>query len=212
MKAVVTMVPSAPRDDAPPSRPDSSPQPTSVSSPSSPPLPSRSIDQLLARSPLPPTFNGSVSTPPAATPPVASQTVASHPVASSLETTTAPAATVAPAPVAADPAVAAPVVPPKEPAAPTASAVVALTPSPADVRKAAPPAVRTDMSLPVKREATDLAAVVPQPVKTLEDTVVDLLRPMLRTWLDENMPRIVEKALRVELSEQLKGPVSPKKD
>jgi cell pole-organizing protein PopZ len=41
-------------------------------------------------------------------------------------------------------------------------------------------------------------------MRTLEDTVVELLRPMLRTWLDENMPRIVEKALRVEVAEQLK--------
>jgi cell pole-organizing protein PopZ len=37
-------------------------------------------------------------------------------------------------------------------------------------------------------------------VRTLEDTVADLLRPMLKQWLDTNMPRIVEKALRVELA------------
>ncbi|MEZ5910493.1 MAG: DUF2497 domain-containing protein [Hyphomicrobiaceae bacterium] len=35
-------------------------------------------------------------------------------------------------------------------------------------------------------------------VKTLEDTVAELLRPMLRSWLDQNMPRIVEKAMRAE--------------
>jgi cell pole-organizing protein PopZ len=35
--------------------------------------------------------------------------------------------------------------------------------------------------------------------RTLEDTVAELLRPMLRDWLDANMPRIVEKALKVEL-------------
>lgn len=38
-------------------------------------------------------------------------------------------------------------------------------------------------------------------VRTMEDTVADLLRPMLRTWLSENMPRIVERALRKELEE-----------
>ena len=27
--------------------------------------------------------------------------------------------------------------------------------------------------------------------KTLEDSIKDMLRPMLRQWLDENMPRIV---------------------
>lgn len=42
------------------------------------------------------------------------------------------------------------------------------------------------------------------PVKSLEDVVVDLLRPMLRQWLDDNMPRIIEKSLRIELAEALK--------
>jgi cell pole-organizing protein PopZ len=43
-----------------------------------------------------------------------------------------------------------------------------------------------------------------QAVRTLEDTVADLLRPMLRQWLSANMPRIVETALRVELAEGVK--------
>ncbi len=34
------------------------------------------------------------------------------------------------------------------------------------------------------------------PSRTMEDTVAELLKPMLRDWLDTNMPRIVEKALR----------------
>ncbi|HXF53295.1 MAG TPA: DUF2497 domain-containing protein [Hyphomicrobiaceae bacterium] len=38
--------------------------------------------------------------------------------------------------------------------------------------------------------------------RTLEETVADLLRPMLRQWLDANMPRIVEKALKTELAER----------
>lgn len=42
--------------------------------------------------------------------------------------------------------------------------------------------------------------------RTLEDTVSELLRPMLREWLDANMPRIVEKALRVELATLAKRP------
>ena len=41
-------------------------------------------------------------------------------------------------------------------------------------------------------------------VRTVEDIVAELLRPMLREWLAENMPRIVEKALRIELAEGLK--------
>ena len=43
-----------------------------------------------------------------------------------------------------------------------------------------------------------------EPIRTMEDTVAELLRPMLRQWLDANMPRIVEKALRVELAESAK--------
>ncbi|MEL6372753.1 MAG: DUF2497 domain-containing protein [Pseudomonadota bacterium] len=43
---------------------------------------------------------------------------------------------------------------------------------------------------------------LPEPAsRSLEDAVAELLRPMLREWLDANMPRIVEKALRVELAE-----------
>lgn len=38
----------------------------------------------------------------------------------------------------------------------------------------------------------------------LDDTMADLLRPMLRQWLDENMPRIVERALRVEMAQMRK--------
>ncbi|MFN0217471.1 MAG: DUF2497 domain-containing protein [Hyphomicrobium sp.] len=38
-------------------------------------------------------------------------------------------------------------------------------------------------------------------IRTMEDTVADLLRPMLKAWLAENMPRIIERALRREISE-----------
>lgn len=34
--------------------------------------------------------------------------------------------------------------------------------------------------------------------RTLEDVVVEILRPQLQTWLEANMPRIVERALRAE--------------
>ena len=48
--------------------------------------------------------------------------------------------------------------------------------------------------------------------RTLEDTVAELLRPMLRQWLDENMPRIVEKALRIEVADSVRSalPAAPK--
>ncbi|MGA7457188.1 MAG: DUF2497 domain-containing protein, partial [Methyloceanibacter sp.] len=42
----------------------------------------------------------------------------------------------------------------------------------------------------------DYASVAP---RTLEDSVKDMLRPMLRKWLDENMSRVLTSALRDEL-------------
>ena len=35
----------------------------------------------------------------------------------------------------------------------------------------------------------------------MEDAAAQLLRPILKQWLTENMPKIVEKALRSEASE-----------
>lgn len=37
-----------------------------------------------------------------------------------------------------------------------------------------------------------------QPVRSLEDAVAEMLRPMLQQWLTDHMPRIIEKALRIE--------------
>jgi cell pole-organizing protein PopZ len=37
--------------------------------------------------------------------------------------------------------------------------------------------------------------------KSLEDSVKEMLRPMLRKWLDENMQRVLTQALREELDD-----------
>jgi len=75
------------------------------------------------------------------------------------------------------------------------------------------PAVLAEKARPPRTNgAADVApAVAPGGVRTLEDTVVDLLRPMLRQWLDENMPRMVEKALRIELAQSVKPNAEPPK-
>jgi cell pole-organizing protein PopZ len=52
------------------------------------------------------------------------------------------------------------------------------------------------MLQPASSEATGIERAV-------EDAVADLLRPLLKTWLAENMPKIVERALRREMSERL---------
>ncbi len=36
--------------------------------------------------------------------------------------------------------------------------------------------------------------------RTLEDIVRDMLRPLLQTWLDENLPRMVERLVREEIA------------
>lgn len=40
---------------------------------------------------------------------------------------------------------------------------------------------------------------VPKSDRTLEDVTADLLRPLLQSWLDENLPRIVEEQVRLEV-------------
>ena len=45
--------------------------------------------------------------------------------------------------------------------------------------------------------------------RTLEDAVADMLRPMLQQWVAENMPRIIEKALRVEVAQTVKPGSKP---
>ncbi len=67
------------------------------------------------------------------------------------------------------------------------------------------------------------AAVAPPPVpasapaiidaefNTVESAAADLLRPVLRQWLADNMPRIVEKALRIEMADGA-PPAPPRRD
>jgi len=38
-----------------------------------------------------------------------------------------------------------------------------------------------------------------QDARTLEDLVRETLRPTLKSWLDDNLPRIVERSVRVEI-------------
>nr|WP_238258373.1 DUF2497 domain-containing protein [Methylobacterium gnaphalii] len=41
--------------------------------------------------------------------------------------------------------------------------------------------------------------------RTLEDLVKDMLRPMLKTWLDENLPAMVERLVRAEIERVARG-------
>jgi cell pole-organizing protein PopZ len=54
--------------------------------------------------------------------------------------------------------------------------------------------------------ASRAAAASGEGGRTLEDTVAEMLRPMLKQWLDTNMPRIVEKALKGEIADGANPP------
>lgn len=76
----------------------------------------------------------------------------------------------------------------------------ALAPEPAAVE---PPA---NLPPPVPPAPAPQASAHPaEPLAPIEDSTADLLRPMLRQWLAENMPRMVEKALHIEVAENVKS-------
>ena len=41
--------------------------------------------------------------------------------------------------------------------------------------------------------------IVPRDARTLEDLVQEMLRPLLKSWLDDNLPRLVERLVRAEI-------------
>ena len=51
-----------------------------------------------------------------------------------------------------------------------------------------------------------LSQTVPvQNSRTLEDLVREMLRPMLKTWLDDNLPGVVERLVRAEIERVSRG-------
>ncbi|GJE05747.1 MAG: DUF2497 domain-containing protein [Methylobacterium sp. CG08_land_8_20_14_0_20_71_15] len=47
--------------------------------------------------------------------------------------------------------------------------------------------------------------VLSQNARTLEDLVKDMLRPMLKAWLDDNLPVMVERMVRAEIERVSRG-------
>ena len=41
--------------------------------------------------------------------------------------------------------------------------------------------------------------------RTIEDLVKDMLRPMLKNWLDDNLPGLVERLVRAEIERVSRG-------
>lgn len=50
--------------------------------------------------------------------------------------------------------------------------------------------------------------VLVQNARTLEDLVREMLRPMLKTWLDDNLPSMVERLVRAEIERVSRGRAS----
>jgi cell pole-organizing protein PopZ len=47
--------------------------------------------------------------------------------------------------------------------------------------------------------------ILSQNPRTIEDLVTDMLRPMLKTWLDDNLPVLVERMVRAEIERVSRG-------
>jgi len=98
-----------------------------------------------------------------------------------------------------------------KPAAAAATAPVKTASTPVPVAEAASPVAKpavldkTKIARPPTASELTPSTLPLGGVRTLDDTIIELLRPMIRQWLDDNMPRMVEKALRVELAASLQS-------
>src|SRR5262249_42340786 len=88
-------------------------------------------------------------------------------------------------------------------------------PRPSRPVQAAPPAPPAPFEPPIVSAATSAAVdaafnslahtVLVQNAKTLEDLVKEMLRPMLKHWLDDNLPNLVERLVRAEIERVSRG-------
>lgn len=76
----------------------------------------------------------------------------------------------------------------------------------------APESSAPDMLLSPQVDATVALAfqslastLVPQNARTLEDIVKDMMRPMLKSWLDEHLPGVVERLVKAEIERVSRG-------
>ena len=62
--------------------------------------------------------------------------------------------------------------------------------------------IAADSSRMMLDQLTEVAAAAPPPptVNPLEEMLRDMLRPALKQWLDDNLPRIVDEHVRREIS------------
>lgn len=87
----------------------------------------------------------------------------------------------------------------------TVSPAIPLTPVIEEVREEDHRGAYAPSTLP----APVASAGSPPVARTLEDAVADMLRPMLQQWVADNMPRIIERALRTEVARTAKPGQKP---
>ena len=100
-----------------------------------------------------------------------------------------------------EPVAAAPAPPPPAPPQPAVQAARSPEPEPKPEALVSP---ATDASV---SGAFNLLAhtVLTQNARTLEDLVKEMLRPMLKSWLDDNLPAVVERLVRAEIERVSRG-------
>ncbi|MEL6060821.1 MULTISPECIES: PopZ family protein [unclassified Methylobacterium] len=104
-----------------------------------------------------------------------------------------------------EPVAVAPAPPPPAPPAPPQPAVqAAARPREPEPEPEALVSPATDASV---SGAFNLLAhtVLTQNARTLEDLVKEMLRPMLKSWLDDNLPAVVERLVRAEIERVSRG-------
>ena len=135
----------------------------------------------------------------------------------------APVAPESPAPASVAPQIAAPAVIAPEDPAPVSLAPQVDAPAPAALQIAAPAAVAPEIEAveaPVEEEpfvspVTDAAvsasfnalsaSIALQSAEMVERLTREMLRPMLKTWLDDNLPSLVERLVRAEIQRVARG-------
>lgn len=109
--------------------------------------------------------------------------------------------------------------PPEAPAAPVEQPPVFFQPAPQPQPQPQPQAQPAfsavpDMASLLSDQASSVvtnafgqlaSTVLSNNARTLEDLVKDMLKPMLKTWLDDNLPTMVERLVRTEIERVARG-------
>ena len=95
--------------------------------------------------------------------------------------------------------------PPPPPAARRGSA--AYEPPPFPKARSRPPQILSHSTVSAVESAFNTLAhtVLSNNARTLEDLVKEMLRPMLKSWLDDNLPGLVERIVKAEIERVSRG-------